>query len=316
MKKQNLILTILFTVLINVPFYGQITSKEVDKLVENALKKFDIAGVAVGIVKDGKIIHSKGYGLKSIKTKKKVNEHTLFAIASNSKAFTAAALSILVDEGKLSWQDQVKKHIPEFKMYNSYVTENFTIQDLLTHRSGLGLGAGDLTFFPHGSDFTIKDILTIFQHFKPQSAFRTKFDYDNLLYIVAGEVIKRISGKSWESFVAERIMAPLNMENSYTSLTYIEDKSNVAAPHLNVDGTLTIIEPDVFVPGTLNGAAGAIMSNVNDLSNWMLMHLNKGKYGPDLEKKLLKEGLERLDKSNNISTEERFVALCEKIHIL
>ena len=178
MKKQNLILAILFTVLINVPFYGQITSKGVDKLVENAIKKFNVAGVAVGIVKDGKIIHSKGYGIKSIKTKKKVDEHTQFAIASNSKAFTTAALAILVDKGKLSWQDKVKKHIPEFTMYNSYVTENFTIQDLLTHRSGLGLGAGDLTFFPHGSDFTIKDILTILhsnRHLSnhPQRSLRT-----------------------------------------------------------------------------------------------------------------------------------------------
>lgn len=152
-----------------------------------------------------------------------------------------------------------------------------------------GLGIGDLMLFPHGADFTTSDILASFQHFKPESAFRTKFDYDNLLYIVAGEVIARVSGQSWETFVAERIMKPLNMESSYTSLTYIADKSNVASPHLNVDGTLTIVEPDVFEPGELNGAAGAIYSNVNDISNWMLLHLNNGKYGEELEKQLFTE---------------------------
>jgi len=285
MKKQNLIFVILFTLLINVNFYGQITSKEVDKLVENAIKKFNVAGVAVGIVKDGKIIHTKGYGIKSIKTKKKVNEHTQFAIASNSKAFTTAALAILVDKGKISWQDKVKKHIPEFTMYNSYVTENFTIQDLLTHRSGLGLGAGDLMFFPHGSNFTVKDVLTVFQHFKPQSAFRTKFDYDNLLYLIAGEVIERVSGVSWEEFVNEQIMKPLEMDNSYSSIAQITDKSNLATAHSDESGNLKTL-PDIDY--NMNSAAG-IYSNVDDLCNWMLVHLNKGKYGKDLSKQLFSE---------------------------
>ena len=285
MKNKNLILTVLFTVLMNTSFYGQITSKEVDKLVKNAIKKFNVAGAAVGIVKDGKIIHAKGYGVKSIKTKKIVNEHTQFAIASNSKAFTTTALAILVDKGKLSWQDKVKKYIPEFTMYNSYVTENFTIQDLLTHRSGLGLGAGDLMFFPHGSDFTVKDVLTVFQHFKPQSAFRTKFDYDNLLYLIAGEVIVRVSGMSWEDFVNEQIMKPLEMDNSYSSIAQITDKSNLATAHTDESGSLKTL-PDIDYK---IGSAGGIYSNVDDLCNWMLVHLNKGKYGNDLSKQLFSE---------------------------
>ena len=165
--RLSLLLLVLFTFLANSTAYAQISSKEVDQLVEEAMEKFNVAGVAVGIVKDGVIIHTKGYGLKSIKTKDKVNEHTQFAIASNSKAFTTTALAILVEEGKLSWQDKVNDHIPEFKMYNDYVTQNFNIQDLLTHRSGLGLGVGDLMFFPDGADFTIKDVLSSFQYFKP-----------------------------------------------------------------------------------------------------------------------------------------------------
>ena len=195
--------------------FSQVTSKEIDVIVQNALDNFTVAGVAVAVVKDGKIIHQKGYGLKSIDSKAKVNEHTNFGIASNSKAFTTAALAILVEEGKILWNDKVIDHIPEFKMYNDYVTQNFNIQDLLTHRSGLGLGVGDLMFFPDGSDFTINDIITSFQYFKPQSAFRTKFDYDNLLYMVAGEVINRVSGMSWEQFIKTRIFEPLEMDNSF-----------------------------------------------------------------------------------------------------
>ena len=288
MKKLKLgfVFFVLFT-LINGTLFAQITSSEVDSLVENAMAKFDVAGVAVGIVKDGEIIHTKGYGVKSIETKENVNEHTNFAIASNSKAFTTAALAILVDEGKLSWNDKVKSHIPEFTMYNSYVTENFNIQDLLTHRSGLGLGIGDLMIFPDGADFTIDDILSSFQYFKPQSAFRTKFDYDNLLYLVAGEVIARVTGMSWEEFVNDRIFEPLEMDNTFGALSEIKDRSNLATPHSTETSSITALPQ---FKEMMNGAAGGIYSNVDDLCNWMLMHLNEGKYGDNLEKVLFSEG--------------------------
>src|SRR6185436_10432292 len=169
----------------------------------------------------------KGYGVTSVQTKEKVDENTLFAIASNSKAFTTTALAMLVDEGKLKWQDKVVDHIPEFKMYDPYVTANFNIQDLLTHRSGLGLGAGDLMFFPDGSDHGINDIVSSFQYMKPVSAFRTKFDYDNLLYMVAGEIVKRKSGMNWSEFVEKRIMAPLNMKRSAGLYNRLKDAKNV-----------------------------------------------------------------------------------------
>jgi len=292
-QKINILVILLLTLWLSSPVSAQITSAEVDQLVEKAMDKFTVAGVSVAIVKDGKIIHQKGYGIKSIESKEAVNEHTNFAIASNTKAFTTAALAILVEEGKLSWQDKVIDHIPEFTMYNTYVRENFNIQDLLTHRSGLGLGVGDLMVFPDGADFTINDILTSFQYFKPESAFRTKFDYDNLLYFVAGEVIARVSGMSWERFVESRIMEPLNMDNSYTSINYIEDKSNLAIPHLNDDGTLTVVESEFIDPEKLNGAPGAIYSNVNDLSNWMIMHLNQGNYGDSLENNLFTAASQR-----------------------
>jgi CubicO group peptidase (beta-lactamase class C family) len=280
MKKRTTLLTLIFFILFtSATAFAQITSQKIDLLMEDALVKFKVAGASIAIVKDGKVIHQKGYGVTSVATKKLVNEYTNFQIASNSKAFTTAALSILEDEGKLKWTDKVKDHIPEFKMYNDYVTENFNIQDLLTHRSGLGLGAGDLMFFPDGSNFTIKDVLTSFQHFKPVSAFRTKFDYDNLLYIMAGEVIARVSGMSYEAFVQKRIIEPLQMNNTFVG-SLLKDKTNLATPHSSESGTIKII--DAYDIG-MGSAAGGIFSNVSDMSKWMLMRLNKGKYGDDLK---------------------------------
>ena len=181
--------------------FSQITEKQIDEVAENTLKAFNVPGVAVAVVKDGKIIHSKGYGVKSILTNNKVDGNTLFGVASNSKAFTTAAIAMLVDEGKMKWDDKVVKYLPNFKMYNEYVTTEFTIRDLVTHRSGLGLGAGDLMIWPDGSNFKPKDIVENLQFLKPVSGFRTKYDYDNLLYIVAGEVIEKVSGVSWCDFI-------------------------------------------------------------------------------------------------------------------
>ena len=308
-SKLTLILILVFGLKVSALF-SQMTSQEIDAIVERAMDNFTVAGVAVAVVKDGKIIHQKGYGIQSINSNKKVNENTNFGIASNSKAFTTTALAILVEEGKISWTDKVIKHIPEFKMYNDYVTQNFNIQDLLTHRSGLGLGIGDLMFFPDGSDFTINDIISSFQHFKPVSAFRTKFDYDNLLYLVAGEVIARVSGLTWEKFIKERIFAPLAMDNSYASLSFINDKSNVASPHLNKDQKLSLTDPEQWDPKKINGAAGGIYSNVNDIANWMLVNLNKGKYGTNLGKQLFTEASQqeiwKIHTTTNVNRNPRY----------
>lgn len=278
---KKIIFILVLGLLFNTTF-AQLSSKKIDSLVADALVKFKVAGVSLAVVKDGKLIHSKGYGVADINTKKPVNENTNFQIASNSKAFTTAALAILEEEGKIKWTDKVKDHIPEFKMYNDYVTGNFNIQDLLTHRSGLGLGVGDLMFFPDGSNFTIKDVVTSFQHFKPVSAFRTKFDYDNLLYIVAGEVIARAGGMSYEAFVQKRIIEPLQMNNSFVG-SLLKDKSNMASPHSSESGTIKTI--DAYDIG-MGSAAGGIYSNVADMSKWMIMRLNKGKYGTDLKTSL------------------------------
>ena len=274
--KKNLFLAI--TLLTTTLSFAQISSTQVDELVDRTLKTFNVPGIAVAIVKDGKIIHAKGYGIKSVLTNEKVDANTLFGIASNSKAFTSAALAMLVDEGKVKWDDKVIKYLPNFKMYNEYVTNEFTIRDLLTHRSGLGLGAGDLMIWPDGSDFTAQDIIQNLQYLKPVSGFRTQYDYDNLLYIVAGEVIRIASGLSWCDFVEERMMKPLEMNHSAASFLRLKDTTNIIAPHVPIDGKLKVIKR---YQNQLFDAAAGIYSSVNDLSKWTIMQMNNGKYGTE-----------------------------------
>ena len=250
----------------------------IDSLVERSRRAFEVPGIAVAIIKDGKIIHSKGYGVRSLDTQQPVDENTLFGIASNSKAFTTAALGMLADEGKLNWDDKVRKYIPEFKLFDPYVTEEFTIRDLLCHRSGLGLGAGDLMFFPDSSDFTIPDILHNLQFLKPVTSFRSQYAYDNNLYIVAGEVVARVSGMSWEDFIEKRILQPLGMTHSAASYDRLHDSTDVIDGHARVEGKVVVIARS---RSKVDHAAGGIYSCIADLSKWVQLHLAGGKYGPD-----------------------------------
>lgn len=265
----------------------RVTPALIDSLVKSSMEKMPHAGVAVAVIEGGKVVYAKGFGVASASSQKKVGPNTLFAIASNSKSFTAAALAILVEEGKLDWNDKVVDHLPEFKMYDPYVTANFNIIDLLTHRSGLDLGAGDLMIFPDGGDYTVKDIVKSFQHQKPTSPFRTKYDYDNLLYIVAGELIARKSGMSWSEFVESRIMKPLGMSSSAGNYVRLGSKENLADPHAIDDGKLRQI--DHMVMDSSAAAAGGIYSSVNDMSLWLLLQLNSGKYGESLSKEVFSE---------------------------
>ncbi|MCC9165821.1 serine hydrolase [Pontibacter harenae] len=263
-----------------------LSSKKIDLLVERSMKAFDVPGIALAVIKDGKVIHSKGYGVRSLETKEKVNEHTLFGIASNTKAFTTAALAILVDEEKLEWDDKVRDYIPELKLYNPYVTEEFTVRDLLTHRSGMGLGAGDLMFYPDSSDFTVNDVIYNLRFLKPVSGFRSKYDYDNTLYVIAGEVITRASGQSWDSFVEERILKPLGMNRSAAAFNRLKDKSNVSDPHAVVDGKLQKVSRH---SSGYSRASGSMYSSVADLSKWVILQLTHGKYGEGQTKTLFSE---------------------------
>jgi CubicO group peptidase (beta-lactamase class C family) len=283
MKKSLLLIVAVFQIISVIAQTQTISAKQIDSLTELVLKTFNVPGIAVGVVKDGKLIHAKGYGVANLTTGKKVDENTLFGVASNSKAMTAAVLGQLVDEGKIKWDDRVTDYIPEFKMYDPYVTDAFTIRDLLTHRSGLGLGAGDLMMFPDGSNFTKKDIIHNLRYLKPVSAFRTKYDYDNNLYIVAGEVAERASGIKWEDLVEQRIMKPLGMQKSAASLYRLKDNSNAVRPHAPVNGKLQVLDIDWSESAN---AAGGIWSNVTDWSKWVIAQMNHGKYGEGLQNKI------------------------------
>lgn len=283
------ILLIVFLVgIVNLAAAQPLSSQAIDALIQRSMKTFDVPGIAVGIIKDGQVIYAKGHGVRSLNTNQPMDENTLFGIASNSKAFTAAALGILVDEGKLKWDDKVRDYIPEFKLYNPYVSEDFTIRDLLTHRSGLGLGAGDLMFFPDGSDFTIKDVIYNLRFLKQTSSFRTKYDYDNNLYIVAGEVITRITGKTWAEFVEQRIIQPLGMSKTAGLFDRLKDKSNVIDGHAPVEGKVQVIARSKI---TIGAAAGGINSNVTDLLKWVQALLAHGKYGEGQSKRLFSEAV-------------------------
>ena len=257
---------------------------EFDAYVARALKEFDVPGVAVAVVKDGKVVFAKGYGVRKLGDPMPVDDKTLFGIASNSKAFTAACLAILVDEGKMKWDDPVIKYLPDFQMYDPYVTREMTVRDLLVHRSGLGLGAGDLLYFPH-STYTSKEILERLRYIKPATSFRSGYAYDNILYLAAGQVITAITGKTWSEFVKERIFTPLGMTTSNTSVNQFRAGDNVAVPHVRVGGKLQTI---TFSDLDNNAPAGAINSNVAEMTKWMIVQLAGGAI-PDSSKRLFSE---------------------------
>src|SRR5215475_2135570 len=245
---------------------------DLDAYVARALKEFEVPGLAVAIVKDGKVVITKGYGVRKLGEPAPVDEQTLFGIASNTKAFTAAALAILVDEGKISWDDPVTKHLPGFQMYDPYVTREMTVRDLLTHRSGLGLGAGDLMFFPP-TTFTREEIIARLRYIKPATSFRSKYAYDNVLYLVAGQVVAAVSGKSWDDFIKERIFAPLGMTLSNTSIKDLRPGGNFVSPHQKVEGRL---QPVPYMNLDNTAPAGAINSNVAEMEKWAIAQLDEG----------------------------------------
>ena len=243
-----------------------------DAAVERALQDWEMPGLALAIVKDDAVVLSKGYGVRELGQPTPVDERTVFAIGSVTKAFTAAALGMLVDEGKLNWDDPVTEHLPAFQLYDPYVTREITLRDLLTHRSGLP--RGDLIWI--GSDFDRAEILRRLRYLPPRWSFRSHYGYQNILYLAAGQVVAAVTGQSWDEFVRERIFAPLGMTNSSTSVTALADAANVATPHADVDGR---IRPVPYRNIDCIAPAGAINSNVADMTQWIRMLLADGRYG-------------------------------------
>lgn len=286
MKTFSAKITLLFLpfLFINFSLNAQVLSgSQIDSLVQKTMKTFDVPGMAVAVLKDGKIYHKNTYGVRSIKTNAAVNENTLFGVASNTKAFTTAALGQLIDQGKLTWDTKVTDIIPEFQLSDSYVTREFTVRDLVTHRSGLGLGAGDLMVFPANNTTTKAEMIHNLRYLKPVSSFRSKFDYDNLLYIVAGEVISRISGKDFDDYISENFFKPLKMDRSLLSIPKIKADANRIDGHAPVNGKLELTA-DTFTQ--IATPAGGIFASINDMSTWVQAQLNDGKYGEKLQDSL------------------------------
>lgn len=246
--------------------------QDLNSYMERVLKEFEVPGIAVGIVKDGKLLLAKGYGVRKLGEPALVDENTLFGIASNTKAFTSALLAMLVDEGKITWDDPVVKHLPGFQLYDPYVTREMTIRDLLTHRSGLGLGAGDLLWWPP-SDYSREEIIRRFRYVKPASSFRSRYAYDNVLYMIAGQIVAAVTGKSWDDNVKERIFKPLGMTTSNTTVADLLSSRDSAMPHVKVEGRLKPVAPMALENV---GPAGAINSSVAEMSKWLIAQLNRG----------------------------------------
>jgi CubicO group peptidase (beta-lactamase class C family) len=247
--------------------------KEFDSYVTRGLQVLQTPGAAIAVVKDGKVLFAKGYGVRALGDTARVDAHTLFQIASNTKAFTTAGLAILADDGKLSWDDPVTRFLPGFQLYDPYVTREFTLRDLVTHRSGLGLGAGDLLWFH--SSYGREEIAYRIRFAKPVSSFRSQYAYDNVLYIVAGEVVRAVASKTWDDFVKERIFVPLGMTETGTTIAGFTRSANAAAPHGVENGKLQVVpidSADNIAP------AGGIVSNVSDLAKWVLCRLDSGRY--------------------------------------
>jgi CubicO group peptidase (beta-lactamase class C family) len=251
---------------------------DLDTTVARAMQAFGAPGLALAIVEPGAPPLAKGFGLRSLQTREPVTAHSAFPIGSETKAFTAAALAILVDRHRLSWSDRVVDRLPGFQMYDPYASAHMTVRDLLAHRSGLGLGEGDLLVVP-GTNRSRADIVHALRYLKPVTGFREKFAYDNILYIVAGALIEAVSGQSWEDFVTTNIFHPLGMADSRPQ--YDPSAANAVALHARTGtairgtGAETVLaEPPGF--HTLD-PAGGINASATDLATWMQTLLDHGR---------------------------------------
>ncbi|MFZ4620705.1 MAG: serine hydrolase [Bacteroidota bacterium] len=253
--------------------YSQQLPKDLDAYVEKVLKTFNVPGVSVAIVKDGKVVLAKGYGVKKIGTSDKVDSKTNFSIASNTKAFVATSLGILVDEGKIKWNDRVVDHLPWFQLSDPYVTKEMRVIDLLVHRSGLGLGAGDLLIWPTNT-YTQKEVVKRFKNIPLATSFRNTYAYDNILYLIAGELIEAVSGMTWDAFVQTRIFNKLGMNNSALTFTDAVNRGNAATPHGEING---VVRPVAASDSAKTNPAATVNTNAEDIAKWMICQLDSGK---------------------------------------
>ncbi|MEQ8627310.1 serine hydrolase [Ekhidna sp.] len=268
--KKLLTLSLLF---LFISGQAQVDVKVIDKYIEKARKDWNVPGMAVAIVKDGEVVLSKGYGVKEIGGKDKVDDNTLFAIASNSKAFVASCIARLVEEEKLSWKDKVRDYLPYFTLYgDEYISSMVTIEDLLCHRVGLGTFSGDVIWYK--SEKTPEEIIKNAAYVPEAYEFRDGYGYTNLMFITAGEVIRKVTGSPWESYVKKNFMEPLGMSNTVISIGDLS--KNTAIPHKPTLESGTV--PIEWASWDAPSAAGGIISSSTDMAKWMMMNLNGGEW--------------------------------------
>lgn len=252
---------------------AQAAPKEVDAYITQSLKRFDQPGVAIAVVKDGKVVFQQGWGVLKLGEAARIDEHTRFQVASNTKAMTAATIAMLVDEGKLSWDDPVADHLPWFRLGGDpYVSRELRVRDLLCHRSGLSLGAGDLLWFH--SDYPVAEIVRRLRYIAPATSFRSSYAYDNVLYLVAGELVKAVTGQEWQDVATARVLQPLGMNETVVGIDRVALSRNVAFPHGRLGGRMQLVPFD-SVLNTL--AAGGVLASVSDWSRWMQVQLDSGR---------------------------------------
>ncbi len=247
--------------------------KKLDTFIEKGMKDWQMPGFSVAIVKNDSVIYAKGFGVTELGKEGKVDENTLFVIASLSKAFTTASIARLVDQGKLKWDDPVIKYLPDFQMYDPWVTKEISIRDLVTHRSGLVTFSGDILWL--GSNYDTKEVLRRSRYLKPVSSFRTKYGYSNLMYTAAGAVLEAVTDTSWQNYIKENFFKPLGMKRSVTSITELQKSSNIAKAYKMDGGKLSVIK--YYSVDAVAPAAG-INSSAIEMAQWIRLQLGKGKY--------------------------------------
>ena len=248
---------------------GTLDPAAIDRAIDDVLARYELPGLAVGIVHDGKVAYRRTAGETVAGSGQPITPRTLFKIASNSKAMTAAVLARLVDAGKLRWDDPVRRHLPGFRMHDPWVTEHMQVRDLLIHNSGLGLGAGDLMLWPEPNRFSRADILAALTHLRPASSFRSSYAYDNILYIVAGELAAAVAGVPWETLLAREVFAPLGLERCLVGAFARDAVGDIAQPHRLVDGRYVAFRRDPpQVPAITSAAAGGVRCSLDDMLRW------------------------------------------------
>lgn len=252
-----------------------------DGYVQENMELWNIPGMAVGIVKDGELVFSKGYGVKDVETREPVTPETIFQIGSTSKAFTSFLLAQLIDRGEVNWKDRVVDHFPEFRMYDPWVTSNFLIEDLMAQHSGLPPYSGDFMAF---LNYSRDEIIQKMRFILPANTFRTDFAYQNNLFLVAGKIIENHSGLTWEENIEKEIFAALGMDESSDTLEGYFETGNYATTYSRYNEELTRIEFDgnSFKFAYIYGPAGGINSNIVDMSKWLSLQMNKGVFGDEV----------------------------------